>query len=58
MTIEQLRIRRLENSSIDELERLNQKLFGRGHHWASKERIAVCRVLGAKMAEFFRDNGL
>ena len=48
------RARRLEKMSDAELERLNGVLCGKGHNWATAERIAVAKELGNRMTNFFK----
>ncbi len=52
------RARRYVKMSDDELERLNTVLCGKGHNWATAERIAVCKELGSRMFKFFNDHRL
>ena len=51
------RKRRLSKMTDDELERLNIALSGKGHNWATAERIEVCRELGKRMADSFKEHG-
>jgi len=47
------RLIRLSNMSIEELDRLNGKLVGKGCNWLTKERSEVCSAWAEKMAEYF-----
>jgi hypothetical protein len=47
------RERRLGKMTEEDLERLNIVLMGKGHNWATAERIEVCKELGKRMQTFF-----
>jgi hypothetical protein len=55
MTLEQLRVRRLNKMSVQELDSLNVKLVGKGPNWLTGERMLVCGVIGQKLSKLFQD---
>jgi hypothetical protein len=50
-----LRQRRMNNMTTEQLARLNKVLCGKGCHWATEERIMVCKTLGVKLSKLFKE---
>ena len=58
LTRGQIRDRRLRNMSIEELRRLNRVLVGKGEHFLTAERRAICEEFARKFRELLFKAGV
>jgi len=49
----ELRLRRYTKMSVEELQKLNCKVCGRGPNWATQERHDICAEIGVQMEALF-----